>query len=179
MARGPCLHPLLPPSCSPAGVERFHSVLPLCCMLYTPWDVSSESNISSEWRHMGDSQYLSTWRLSLRNILERCRRCGRLTECVWVGEAACLLLPCEHTRGSVHPGWLPPLHPLLPLLSVLGGGAGDPAGCGGERKPSGGPESSLSNARAECRPRVTGFMNEALGTCEWQCLKWCRFSPPA
>ena len=76
MARGPCLHPLFPPSCSPAGVERFHSVLPLCRMLYTPWDASSESNISSEWRHMGDFWYLSMWRLSLRNILERCRRCG-------------------------------------------------------------------------------------------------------
>lgn len=63
--------------------------------------------------------------------------------------------------------WLgPPGMTASAQTTPLSGGTGDPAGCGGERKPSGGPECSLSNARAECRPRVTGFMNEALGTSE-------------
>lgn len=40
----------------------------------------------------------------------------------------------------------------LCLSTPLSGGTGDPAGCGGELKPSGGPECSLSNARAEAGP---------------------------
>lgn len=72
---------------------------------------------------MGDSWYLSTWRLSLRNTLGGCGWCRRLTECVWVGEAAWLPLPCKPERGSVPLGWRPPLEPLLSLLSALSWGS--------------------------------------------------------
>ena len=149
MARGPCLHPLLLPSCSLAGVQRFCSVLPLCLMLYTPWDASSESNISSEWRYMGDSWYLcedwvsgiflrgadgvGVWRSVCelgRQFVFSCPVSARVARSTW-GD-------CLRSNRS----FLFSLHSAVALAIQL---------AVGWAKASGGPERSLSNARAECR----------------------------